>query len=166
MYHLDQILNKIFDCLIFDSSSLPHFVFSYRILKTISKLSKHCWIRIVSMIRTLRTEIYTSDHSKVTYCTFIESLLIQVFSESYSRIDTIEFKEILSEISDCQVYVDLFENGHVSSLNKSFGENHFEFELDSNLILRTYRNIRLFTVEECSNIISNFSPISFDQRGT
>lgn len=164
-YHIDQSLVKIFECLSTEFAALPHFVLSYRILKLFSQLSRQCCIRVISMIRTLRSSLISSESSKVIYCTFIECLLIELFSSQFSRMDTLDFKDISSELADCQVYVDLFENGEVSALNKSFGDSHFEFDLDLGLITRTYKNSKVLSSDEIAKLSSEFTPSTLEIKG-
>mgnify|MGYP001809594681 CR=1 FL=1 len=117
------------------------------------------------MIRTLRSTLIPSDSSKFIYCTFIECLLVEFFSQVYSKIDTIEFKDIISELTDCQVYVDLFEIGEVSALNKSFGNSHFEFDIDTSQLNRIYKSQKLFTADEISKIMAAFTPSALEIKG-
>lgn len=149
-----------------ECSTLPHFVLSYRVLKLIGKISKAFWIRIASMIRTLRSTLIPSDPSKSIYCTFIECLLIESYSQVYTKIETVDFRDAMSEIADCQVYVDLFEFGEVSALNKSFGNSHFEFDLDISILTRIYKTSKIFTSDECSKILIEFSPSVLEVRGS
>lgn len=165
IYHVDQTLFKIFECLLTEYSTLPHFVLSYRILKLISKISKIFWIRVISMVRTLRLTLIPSDSSKYIYCTFIECLLVDFFSQTYSKIEIVEFRDVISELADCQVYVDLFEIGEVSALNKSFGNSHFEFDLEICLLNRIYKAPKLFSVEELAKILAEFTPSAFEIKG-
>lgn len=165
IYHVDQTLFKIFECLLTEYSTLPHFVLSYRILKLISKISKIFWIRVISMVRTLRSTLIPSDSSKYIYCTFIECLLVDYFSQTYSKIEIVEFRDVISELADCQVYVDLFEIGEVSALNKSFGNSHFEFDLEISLLNRIYKSPKLFSVEELTKILAEFTPSAFEIKG-
>lgn len=95
----------------------------------------------------------------------MECLLLQHFSDLFTKIDTFEFKDLVAEMADSQVYVDLFENGEVSVLNRSFGDNHFEFEPDSAAIIRIYKNTRFFTTEESNKVLQDFSPSTYDLRG-
>ena len=95
----------------------------------------------------------------------MECLLIETFSCQFSRIDTLDFKDILSEVADCQVYVDLFENGEVSALNKSFGDSHFEFDIDLNTIVRVYRNSKMFSPDEVSKLTEEFTPSVLEIKG-
>lgn len=164
-YYIDQSLFKIFECLSTEVAALPHFVLSYRIIKLFSLLSRVCWTRTISMLRTLRSSLISSESSKVIYCTFMECLLIEAFSCQFSRIDTLDFKDILSEVADCQVYVDLFENGEVSALNKSFGDSHFEFDIDLNTIVRVYRNSKMFSPDEVSKLTEEFTPSVLEIKG-
>lgn len=117
------------------------------------------------MVRTLRSTLTPSDTSKYVYCTFIECLLVDFFSQTYLKIETVEFKDVLSEVADCQVYVDLFEIGEVSALNKSFGNSHFEFDLDVNLLNRIYKTTKLFSAEELAKITSDFTPSALEIKG-
>lgn len=165
LFYVDQNLFKISECLLNESSTLPHFVISYRIIKLISKISKMCWIRVVSMIRTLRSTLIPSESSKAIYCTFIECLLIDLFSINYFRIDTSDFRDIMSELTDCQVYVDLFEQGEVSALNKSFGNSHFEFDIDLNVLNRIFKIPKLFSNDEASRFFIDFTPSSLEVKG-
>lgn len=144
---------------------MPHFVLSYRILKLISKISKAFWIRVVSMVRTLRSTLSPSDSSKYIFCTFIECLLVDYYSQNYAKIDNVDFKDLMSEIADCQVYVDLFEVGEVSALNKSFGNSHFEFDLDLNILGRIYKTPKLFTSDELTKILADFTPSVLEVKG-
>lgn len=165
IYHVDQTLFKIFECLLTEYSTLPHFVLGYRILKLISKISKIFWIRVISMVRTLRSTLIPSDSSKYIYCTFIECLLVDFFSQTYSKIEIVEFRDVISELADCQVYVDLFEIGEVSALNKSFGNSHFEFDVEISLLNRIYKAPKLFSVEELAKILAEFTPSAFEIKG-
>lgn len=155
----------MYECLLMECSTLPHFVLGYRILKLISKISKTFWIRVVSMIRTLRTTLSPSESSKSIYCTFIECLLIDSYSQCYTKIDTVDFRDVMSEVADCQVYVDLFEFGEVSALNKSFGNSHFEFDLDINFLNRIYKTTKSFSTDDASKILSEFSPSVQELKG-
>ncbi len=165
-YYLDHYLSKLSDALTNESSTLPHFVLAYRIFKTFSKLSKGCFIHTLSCLRTLRNQLAPIDPSKVVFCTLMECLLLQVFSETFTKIDSFEFKDLTAEMADSQVYVDLFETGEIAVLNRSFGDNHFEFEPDSAAILRIYKTTRFFTTEECGKLLVNFIPSPYDLRGT
>lgn len=117
------------------------------------------------MVRTLRSTLTPSDSSKYIFCTFIECLLIDFFSKNYSKIDTSDFRDLLSEIADCQVYVDLFESGEVSALNKSFGNSHFEFDLELNILGRIFRTPKLFTPDELSRLLADFAPSALEIKG-
>lgn len=147
-----------------ESSSLPHFVLSYRILKSFAKLSKACLIRVMTMIRSLRKLIMTSDESKAVYCTFMECLLLHVYSDTHIYLDSFEFTDIASEVTDSQVYVDLFEVGEVAALNQSFGESHFQFDLDLTLLTRVYKNVRFFSIEDSAKILGDFVPTVTDLK--
>lgn len=164
-YQLDQSLAKISNCLENDSSALPHFVLSYRVLKRFMELSRGFWIRIVSLIRTLKADMRTADATKSTYCTFIECLLLRAFSDTYGKIDSTEYRDIMSEVVDSQVYVDLFEHGEMSALNQSFGESRFEFDIDPQLLVKVYRTVKHFSAEECAKILSDFVPLEMDTKG-
>ena len=118
------------------------------------------------MVRTLRSTLLPSDTSKSIYCTFIECLMIDVFSQNYTKIETSEFKDVISEVADCQVYADLFEIGEVSALNKSFGVSHFEFDLDVNILSRIYKTPKLFSTEEVTKVLSEFVPSVLEIKGT
>lgn len=91
--------------------------------------------------------------------------MIDMFSQNYTRIETIEFKDVISEIADCQVYADLFEMGEVSALNKSFGVSHFEFDLDINVLTRIYKTPKLFVADELAKIFNEFVPSVLDIKG-
>ena len=164
-YYLDHYLSKLSDALINESSTLPHFVLAYRIFKTFAKLSKSCFIHTVSCLRSLRNQLAPIDGFKAVFCTLMECLLLQVFSETFTKIDTFEFKDLTAEMADSQVYVDLFESGEIGILNRSFGDNHFEFEPDTAAILRIYKTTRFFTPEECNKILEDFTPSPYDLRG-
>ena len=165
VYYVDQSLFQIFECLLTEYSTLPHFVLSYRILKLVARLSKICWLRVISMIRTLRSTLVPSESSKSIYCTFIECLMMDFFSQKYLKIDNFEFKDVISELADCQVYVDLFETGEVSALNKSFGNSHFEFDLDFNILNRIYKIPKLFSPDELLKIFTEFTPSILEIKG-
>ena len=165
VYHVDQCLFKIYECLLIECSTLPHFVLSYRIVRLISKISKTFWVRVVSMFRTLRSTLIPSEPSKSIYCTFIECLLIEFYSQTYSKIDNADFRDVMSEVVDCQVYVDLFESGEVSALNKSFGNSHFEFDLDINVLNRIYKTTKCFSADDAAKIMSEFSPSVLEIKG-
>lgn len=117
------------------------------------------------MVRTLRSTLNPSETSKYIFCTFIECILIESYSKTHSKIESSDFKDLLSEIADCQVYVDLFEYGEVSALNKSFGNSHFEFDFDLNVLLRIYKIPKLFTADELSKILTDFIPSTLDIKG-
>jgi len=117
------------------------------------------------MVRTLRSTLIPSDSSKYIYCTFIECLLVDFFSQTYSKIEIVEFRDVISELADCQVYVDLFEIGEVSALNKSFGNSHFEFDVEISLLNRIYKAPKLFSVEELAKILAEFTPSAFEIKG-
>lgn len=91
--------------------------------------------------------------------------MIDAFSRNYSKIETAEFKDVISEVADCQVYADLFEIGEVSALNKSFGVSHFEFDLDVNILIRIYKTPKLFSPEELAKIFSDFVPSVLEIKG-
>ena len=91
--------------------------------------------------------------------------MVDMFSQNYSKIETIEFKDVISEVADCQVYADLFEIGEVSALNKSFGVSHFEFDLDINVLSRIYKAPKLFSTEELTKILSEFVPSVLEIKG-
>lgn len=91
--------------------------------------------------------------------------MIEMFSQNYTKIETAEFKDVISEIADCQVYADLFEMGEVSALNKSFGVSHFEFDLDINVLTKIYKTPKLFVSEELTKILNEFSPSVLDIKG-
>lgn len=165
MFYVDHYLSKLCDALMNESSTLPHFVFAYRIFKTFSKLSKPCFIHTVACIRSIRSQLNSIDASKAVYCTLMECLLLQTFSESYTKIDVFEFKDLTAEMADSQVYVNLFESGEISTLNRSFGENHFEFEPDQAVITRIYKNVRFFTLEESNKLLAEFVPTAYDLKG-
>lgn len=95
----------------------------------------------------------------------MECLLLQLYSEVFTKIDAFEFKDLVAEMADSQVYVDLFENGEISVLNRSFGDNHFEFEPDLASIIRIYKNNKFFTAEESNKILENFTPSPYDLKG-
>lgn len=117
------------------------------------------------MIRTLRSALIPSDSSKYIYCTFIECLLVDSFSQCYSKIEAAEFKDMISELADCQVYVDLFEIGEVSALNKSFGNSHFEFDIEINLLNKIYKFPKSFSAEELAKILTEFTPSAPEIKG-
>jgi hypothetical protein len=118
------------------------------------------------MVRTIRSTLIPSDSSKFIYCTFIECLLVDFFSQTYSKIETIEFKDVISELADCQVYVDLFEIGEVLALNKSFGNSHFEFDVEISLLNRIYKSPRLFSTEELAKLLAGFTPSALEIKGS
>lgn len=118
------------------------------------------------MIRTLRTALLPSEPSKSIYCTFIECLLIELYSSVYSKIETSDFRDVMSEVADCQVYVDLFESGEVSALNKSFGNSHFEFDLDIAVLNKIYKTTKYFSLEDTSKILAEFIPSVLEVKGS
>lgn len=117
------------------------------------------------MIRSLRKFLSPSDPSKIVFCTFIECLLIEVYAEFHSKIESFDFKDLQSEVADCQVYVDLFEFGEVSALNKSFGNSHFDFDFDVAIFLRIYKTPKLLTTDEFNSLIDEFRPTAPEIKG-
>lgn len=95
----------------------------------------------------------------------MECLLVDLFSQIYLKIETTEFKDLISEVADCQVYADLFEIGEISALNKSFGVSHFEFDLEVTILSKIYKTPKLFSPEDLSKIFTEFVPSVLEIKG-